>query len=140
MFPCSSCFSARTNPDFQALVPTRAAVIWTKPWHTHQIHEWRRLGKILIFNIFPADPCPLSSKKSQDMSCLFQTWVSLELLSGTEMFPGVFILWDYMATPLAGGCRFLEECKCLANKKWGCLWNSLYGLPNLFSSSRRKKK
>lgn len=25
------------------------------------------------------------------------------------MFPGVFILWDYMATPIAGGCHFLEE-------------------------------
>lgn len=77
--PIQQLISARKNLDFQAFVPSRAAVIRTNPWHTHQIHEWRRLGKILIFNILPADPAPLSSKKSQDMSCLFQTWVSLEL-------------------------------------------------------------
>lgn len=40
-----------------------------RSWHTHQIHEWRRLGKILIFNIFPAAPSPLAPTKSQDMPC-----------------------------------------------------------------------
>lgn len=136
MLPSRSCFPARKNPDFQAFVPTRTAAIRTNPWHTHQIHEWRRLGKILIFNIFPADPSLLSSERRQDTSCLSQTCVSLKLAQwhGEDSR-------SFYSLGLHGNshCRWMSLSRG-GIKQWGCLWNSLYGPPNFFISSRRKRK
>lgn len=115
-FRSAAAFCKCKIAHFQALLPTRTALIRTKPSNTYQIHEWRRLGKKLIFNIFQDDTCLLLVWKYSVHFPLVPNFFSEVVSVARRCFQEFLFFVITCQLPLQGGCHFIYECKWLGNQ------------------------
>lgn len=80
------------------------------------------------------------SENIQYIFCLFQTSFLKLYQWHVDVSRSFYSLWLHVNSHCRVDVTLYTNANDLAIKMWGCMWNSLYGLPYFFIYIRRRKK